>query len=174
MERDRLSKSQVDFPRVSSDLEGLMRLTSWFLAIFESVRCLLRHHEHLWVAWASDTVSLRSNGGTALLLILSSALLGGFWERQCLGSDSEQGLSARDTHCLVGGAYCISLSSTPFYVVRTLLWSALHPVCLPFLSGCIPAEVKLGKTRDQGWLDSCPPQEILLRVSGSDILPCFF
>lgn len=66
-------------------------------------------------------------------------------------------LSARDTHCLVGGDYCISLSSTPFYVVRTFLWSALHPMCLPFLSGCIPGEVMLGKTRDQGWLDSCPP-----------------
>lgn len=36
---------------------------------------MLRHYEHLCVAWASGTVSLRSNGGTVLLLILSSAVL---------------------------------------------------------------------------------------------------
>lgn len=86
-----------------------------------------------------------------------NCLLSGLWERRCLGSDSEQALSARDTHCLVGGAYCISLSSTPLYVVRTLPWSALHPMCLPFLSGSISEEIMLGKTRDQGWLDSRPP-----------------
>lgn len=86
-----------------------------------------------------------------------NCLLSGLWERRCLGSDSEQALSAGDTYCLVGGAYCISLSSIPLYVVRTLPWSALHPMCMSFLSGSISGDIMLGKTRDQGWLDSCPP-----------------
>lgn len=130
-----------------------MRLTSWFLAILESLECLLRHYEHLCVAWASGTVSLRSNGGTVLLLILSSAVLekDRVWAPLCRNAECWR-------HSLSSGRTLSHfVSSTLFYVVRTLLWSALHPMCLPFLSGCIPGEVMLGKTRDQGWLDSFPP-----------------